>query len=66
MMAASDESDRSLVRDICEALKSGDHGTKLSTCRLIDTVVVHDFPARVYLHCRDFVAVSEKAHILLG
>lgn len=59
-----DSADVRLLTNICESLRSRCPETIAATCQFLETVVVHDFPAAIFLHSRDLISVSGLSVIL--
>jgi hypothetical protein len=53
-----ESADVRLLNNICDSLRSDDVETIISTGQFLETVVVHDFPANVFLLSRELIIVS--------
>ena len=53
-----ESADVRLLNNICDSLRSDDVETIVSTGQFLETVVVHDFPANVFLLSRELIIVS--------
>ena len=53
-----ENADGYILQNIFQSLRSENVDTILSTSEFLETVVIHDFPASVFLNTRDLVTVS--------
>lgn len=50
--------DEVLLKNIVQFLRSENEETILSTCEFLETVVIYDLPANVFIYQRELIIVS--------